>query len=179
MPPGLPGAEYYNLQGNFPRNRSVKDMKLISWNVNGIRACLDKGFLDFFRQEDADFFCIQETKMQPGQAEVDTPGYHQYWNSAERKGYSGTAVFAKREPVSVRYGLGIEEHDKEGPGHHSGVPGVLAGDCLHPQLPGGTGPAGLPLPVGGCVPGLSRTAQGPEAGDRLRRPQWWRTRRST
>lgn len=114
MPPGLPGAEYYNLQGNFPRNRSVKDMKLISWNVNGIRACLDKGFLDFFRQEDADFFCIQETKMQPGQAEVDTPGYHQYWNSAERKGYSGTAVFAKREPVSVRYGLGIEEHDKEG-----------------------------------------------------------------
>lgn len=114
MPPGLPGADYYNLQGNFPRNRSVKDMKLISWNVNGIRACLDKGFLDFFRQEDADFFCIQETKMQPGQAEVDTPGYHQYWNSAERKGYSGTAVFAKREPVSVRYGLGIEEHDKEG-----------------------------------------------------------------
>ena len=114
MPPGLPGADYYNLQGNFPWNRSVKDMKLISWNVNGIRACLDKGFLDFFRQEDADFFCIQETKMQPGQAEVDTPGYHQYWNSAERKGYSGTAVFAKREPVSVRYGLGIEEHDKEG-----------------------------------------------------------------
>ena len=114
MPPGLPGADYYNLQGNFPRNRSVKDMKLISWNVNGIRSCLDKGFLDFFRQEDADFFCIQETKMQPGQAEVDTPGYHQYWNSAERKGYSGTAVFAKREPVSVRYGLGIEEHDKEG-----------------------------------------------------------------
>ena len=114
MPPGLPGADYYNLQGNFSRNRSVKDMKLISWNVNGIRACLDKGFLDFFRQEDADFFCIQETKMQPGQAEVDTPGYHQYWNSAERKGYSGTAVFAKREPVSVRYGLGIEEHDKEG-----------------------------------------------------------------
>ena len=86
MPPGLPGADYYNLQGNFPWNRSVKDMKLISWNVNGIRACLDKGFLDFFRQEDADFVCIQETKMQPGQAEVDTPGYHQYWNSAERKG---------------------------------------------------------------------------------------------
>ena len=114
MPPGLPGADYYNLQGNFPWNRSVKDMKLISWNVNGIRACLDKGFLDFFRQEDADFFCIQETKLQPGQAEVDTPGYHQYWNSAARKGYSGTAVFAKREPVSVRYGLGIEEHDKEG-----------------------------------------------------------------
>ena len=89
-------------------------MKLISWNVNGIRACLEKGFLDFFQQEDADFFCIQETKMQPGQAEVNTPGYHQYWNSAERKGYSGTAIFAKEEPLSVQYGLGIEEHDKEG-----------------------------------------------------------------
>ena len=89
-------------------------MKLISWNVNGIRACLEKGFLDFFQQADADFFCIQETKMQPGQAVVDTPGYHQYWNSAERKGYSGTAVFARTEPLSVRYGLGIEEHDREG-----------------------------------------------------------------
>ena len=89
-------------------------MKLISWNVNGIRACLEKGFLDFFQQEDADFFCIQETKMQPGQAEVNTPGYYQYWNSAERKGYSGTAIFAKEEPLSVQYGLGIEEHDKEG-----------------------------------------------------------------
>ena len=71
-------------------------MKLISWNVNGIRACLEKGFLDFFQQEDADFFCIQETKMQPGQAEVNTPGYHQYWNSAERKGYSGYRDLCQR-----------------------------------------------------------------------------------
>ena len=89
-------------------------MKFISWNVNGFRACLNKGFEDFFKNEDADFFCIQETKMQPGQAEFITPDYHQYWYSAEKKGYSGTAVFAKHEPISVSYGLGIEEHDHEG-----------------------------------------------------------------
>lgn len=89
-------------------------MKCISWNVNGFRACLEKGFADFFRSADADFFCIQETKMQPGQADFDAPGYHQYWYSAEKKGYSGTAVFTKHEPLSVRYGLGIPEHDTEG-----------------------------------------------------------------
>ena len=88
-------------------------MKLISWNVNGIRACLDKGFLDFFKAEDADVFCLQETKMQKGQAEIDTPGYHQYWNSAVKKGYSGTAVFTKEEPIDVKYGIeGL--HDDEG-----------------------------------------------------------------
>ena len=89
-------------------------MKFISWNVNGFRACLGKGFEEFFKETDADFFCIQETKMQPGQAEFFTPGYHQYWYSAEKKGYSGTAIFAKKEPLSVSYGLGIEEHDHEG-----------------------------------------------------------------
>ena len=89
-------------------------MKFISWNVNGFRACLNKGFIDFFSQEDADFFSIQESKMQPGQAEFETPNHHQYWYSAEKKGYSGTAIFAKREPISVRYGLGIDEHDHEG-----------------------------------------------------------------
>lgn len=89
-------------------------MKLISWNVNGFRACLEKGFADFFNAQDADFFCIQETKMQPGQAELNAPGYHQYWYSAQKKGYSGTAVFAKKEPLSVRYGIGIPEHDTEG-----------------------------------------------------------------
>ena len=89
-------------------------MKFISWNVNGFRACLNKGFGDFFKNEDADFFCIQETKMQPGQAEFDAPGYFQYWYSAEKKGYSGTAVFTKHEPLSVSYGLGVEEHDHEG-----------------------------------------------------------------
>ena len=89
-------------------------MKFISWNVNGFRACLNKGFEEFFKNEDADFFCIQETKMQPGQAEFITPDYHQYWYSAEKKGYSGTAIFAKHEPISVTYGLGVEEHDHEG-----------------------------------------------------------------
>ena len=89
-------------------------MKFISWNVNGFRACLTKGFAEFFEEADADFFCIQETKMQPGQAEFETPDYHQYWYSAEKKGYSGTAIFAKKEPLTVSYGLGIEEHDHEG-----------------------------------------------------------------
>ncbi len=89
-------------------------MKLISWNVNGLRACITKGFFDFFEQEDADIFCLGETKMQPGQAQIETPGYRQYWNSAQKKGYSGTAVFTKEEPLSVSYGLGIECHDQEG-----------------------------------------------------------------
>ena len=89
-------------------------MKFISWNVNGIRACVQKGFLDFFQEADADIFCIQETKMQEGQLDLELPGYHQYWNYAVRKGYSGTAIFTKREPVSVQYGIGIEEHDQEG-----------------------------------------------------------------
>ena len=89
-------------------------MKFISWNVNGIRACLTKGFMDFFNNVDADIFCLQETKVQAGQVELDLNGYYQYWNYAEKKGYSGTAIFTKKEPISVSYGLGIEEHDKEG-----------------------------------------------------------------
>ena len=89
-------------------------MKFISWNVNGIRACLKKGFEEYFQEANADIFCIQETKCQEGQVELTLPGYHQYWNSAVRKGYSGTAIFAKREPLSVSYGIGIEEHDQEG-----------------------------------------------------------------
>ena len=89
-------------------------MKLISWNVNGIRACVTKGFLDFFNEMDADIFCIQESKLQAGQIDLQLEGYHQYWNYAEKKGYSGTAIFTKKEPLSVSYGLGIEEHDKEG-----------------------------------------------------------------
>ena len=89
-------------------------MKLISWNVNGLRACVGKGFLDFFHEVDADFFCLQETKMQAGQLELDLPGYHQYWNSAEKKGYSGTAIFSKQEPLRVSYGLPQEEHNHEG-----------------------------------------------------------------
>ena len=89
-------------------------MKLISWNVNGIRACITKGFKDFFEKVNADIFCIQETKCQPDQVELEFKGYKSYWNSAERKGYSGTAIFTKQEPLSVIYGIGIEEHDKEG-----------------------------------------------------------------
>ena len=88
--------------------------KMISWNVNGLRACLGKGFLEYLRETDADIFCIQESKLQEGQVDLDLPGYHQYWNYAEKKGYSGTAMFTKEEPVAVTYGLGIEEHDHEG-----------------------------------------------------------------
>lgn len=88
--------------------------KMISWNVNGLRACLGKGFLEYVKESDADVFCIQESKCQEGQVELELPGYHQYWNYAEKKGYSGTAMFTKEEPVSVTYGLGIEEHDHEG-----------------------------------------------------------------
>ncbi len=89
-------------------------MKLISWNVNGIRACVKKGFEDFFREADADIFCIQESKCQEGQVKLDLPGYRQYWDHAVKKGYSGTAVFTRQEPLEVRCGMGIEEHDKEG-----------------------------------------------------------------
>ena len=89
-------------------------MKLISWNVNGIRACVNKGFVEFFEQAKADIFCIQETKCQPDQIQLEFDGYKSYWNSAEKKGYSGTAVFTKIDPISVTYGIGIEEHDKEG-----------------------------------------------------------------
>ena len=89
-------------------------MKFISWNVNGIRACVKKGFLDFFNETDADIFCIQESKMQEGQLDLELPGYHQYWNYAVKKGYSGTGIFTKEEPMNVFYGLGIEEHDQEG-----------------------------------------------------------------
>ena len=89
-------------------------MKLISWNVNGLRACVQKGFLDFFQEADADIFCIQESKLQEGQISLDLPGYYQYWNYAQKKGYSGTAIFTKQEPLTVTYGIGIPEHDTEG-----------------------------------------------------------------
>nr|MBQ8252813.1 exodeoxyribonuclease III [Lachnospiraceae bacterium] len=89
-------------------------MKLISWNVNGIRACLQKDFMGFFKEADADIFCLQETKIQEGQVQLDLPGYYQYFNYAVKKGYSGTAIFSKKEPISVSYGIGMEEHDQEG-----------------------------------------------------------------
>ena len=89
-------------------------MRFISWNVNGLRACIQKGFMDYFDAVNADFFCLQETKLQPDQISLELPGYHQFWNSAEKKGYSGTAIFAKHEPLSVQYGVGVEELDHEG-----------------------------------------------------------------
>jgi exodeoxyribonuclease III len=92
----------------------VINLKFISWNVNGLRACVNKGFIDFFNETNADFFCLQETKMQEGQLELELDGYFQYWNSAEKKGYSGTAIFTKIKPINVKYDMGIEMHDKEG-----------------------------------------------------------------
>lgn len=89
-------------------------MKMISWNVNGLRACMDKGFEDFFKQVDAEIFCLQETKLQEGQIDFSPMGYNCFWNYAEKKGYSGTAIFSRKKPISVKYGMGIEEHDKEG-----------------------------------------------------------------
>ena len=89
-------------------------MKLVSWNVNGLRACLGKGFMDYFAASEADVFCLQETKLQEGQVELELPGYEQYWNYAEKKGYSGTAIFTRQKPLSVRYGIGVEELDHEG-----------------------------------------------------------------
>ena len=108
-----------NLEQSGGRKSAIETEKLsmkkmISWNVNGLRACLGKGFLEYLKESDADIFCIQESKLQEGQVELELPGYHQYWNYAEKKGYSGTAMFTKEEPVSVAYGLGIEEHDHEG-----------------------------------------------------------------
>ena len=96
------------------RQKDVVDLKCISWNVNGLRACMDKGFLDIFKKFDADIFALQETKMQQGQAEIPTDGYMQLWNSADKKGYSGTAVFTRLEPKNVTYGLNIDKHDHEG-----------------------------------------------------------------
>ena len=92
----------------------MANKKLISWNVNGLRACMGKGFMEFFEQTDADIFCLQEIKLQEGQIDWNKEGYYAYWNYAEKKGYSGTAIFTKEEPLQVTYGLGIEEHDKEG-----------------------------------------------------------------
>lgn len=114
----LNGKVYYDKIGQIGQMISLRllgdIMKFISWNVNGIRACVKKGFLDYFYTEDADFFCLQETKCQPEQIDLDLKGYKQYWNSAERKGYSGTAIFTKHEPISVTFGLGDEIEDSEG-----------------------------------------------------------------
>ncbi len=98
----------------YINKKEVIYLKFISWNVNGLRACMTKGFMDFFNEIDADIFCLQETKLQEGQIDFAPEGYYSYWNYAEKKGYSGTAIFTKKEPIAVTYGMGIEEHDKEG-----------------------------------------------------------------
>lgn len=107
--------------------------KFISWNVNGLRACVTKGFLDYFKEVDADAFCIQESKLQEGQLSLDIPGYHQYWNYAQKKGYSGTAIFTKEEPLSVSYGIGIPEHDQEGRVITLEFPGYFLVTCYTPN----------------------------------------------
>ena len=107
--------------------------RLISWNVNGLRACVGKGFLDYFKEVDADIFCIQESKLQAGQIQLDLPGYHQYWNYAENKGYSGTAMFTKEEPLAVTYGIGIEEHDHEGRVITAELPQYYVVTCYTPN----------------------------------------------
>ena len=108
-------------------------MKCISWNVNGLRACVTKGFEDYFHAMDADFFCLQETKLQAGQIELNLPGYHQFWNYAQKKGYSGTAIFAKQEPLSVIYGVGVEELDTEGRLITLEYPGFYIATCYTPN----------------------------------------------
>ena len=107
--------------------------KLISWKVNGLRACVGKGFMDYMKEADADIFCIQESKLQEGQIELELPGYHQYWNYAEKKGYSGTALFSKEEPICVAYGLGLEEHDREGRVITAEFPGYYVVTCYTPN----------------------------------------------
>ena len=108
-------------------------MRLISWNVNGLRACVQKGFLDFFREVDADCFCLQETKLQPGQIDLDLPGYQQFWYSAEKKGYSGTALFTKREPIALTNGIGVPELDTEGRVITAEYPGFYLVTCYTPN----------------------------------------------
>ncbi len=108
-------------------------MKFVSWNVNGLRACLKKGFVDSVLGLDADFICLQETKMERGQAEVELPGYHQFWNSADKKGYSGTAIFARTQPLSVAYGMDLDKHDHEGRLITLEYPDFWLVDCYTPN----------------------------------------------
>ena len=149
-------------------------MKLISWNVNGLRACLKKGFMASFTALDADIFCLQETKLQhrAGQVELELPGYHQFWNSAEKKGYSGVAVFTRAEPLSRDLRPGTwTEHDHEGRVITAGISRVLPGLLLHPQCPERAQAPGLPDDLGGRLPGLSPGPGREKAGDPLWRPE--------
>ena len=142
-------------------------MKLVSWNVNGLRACAKKGFFDYFQRADADVFCLQETKMQPHQAEIETPGYFQYWNSAEKKGYSGTAAFTRREPISVSYDIGDPAHVGEGRAITLELEKLYL-VTVYPQCSGRSGASPLPDGVGGRLPGLSALPGREKAGGGLR-----------
>lgn len=144
-------------------------MKLISWNVNGLRACVQKGFLDYFHAADADFFCIQESKLQEGQIALDLPGYHQYWNYAEKKGYSGTAIFAKHEPLQVTRGIGTAICDTEGRVITLEYDSFYLVTCYTPNSQNELGAASLPHGVGRRFPCLSPSARQQKAGHSLRR----------
>ena len=149
-------------------------MKLISWNVNGIRACITKGFEERFRELDADVFCLQETKCQQGQVKLELPGYHQYWNYANRRGYSGTAAFTKKEPMSVVYGIGIEEHDKEGRVITLEFENYYLVTVYTPNSQSELSKTGIPYGMGTGFSGLSSRTSGEEACDLL-----WRSQRGT
>ena len=145
-------------------------MKLISWNVNGLRACMGKGFLDFVAAEQPDMLCLQETKMQPGQADVPLEGgYREYWNSAEKKGYSGVALFTKTEPQSVAYGLGIEEHDHEGRVITADYGEFYLVTVYTPNSQNELKRLDYRYDVGGCLPRVSGKAGCGVAGHRVRR----------
>lgn len=145
-------------------------MKLISWNVNGIRACITKGFEDRFHELDADVFCLQETKCQQGQVKLELPGYYQYWNYANRRGYSGTAVFTKKEPVSVAMGIGIEEHDQRRPRDHPwSLKIIILSLCIH-RIPRVSFEDRISYGMGKGFSGISSEASGEEACDLLWRP---------
>ena len=143
-------------------------MKLISWNVNGLRACLTHDFAASFAALDADIFSVQETKMQPGQADFAPEGYTEYTYSAEKKGYSGTACWCKTAPLAVTTGIGREEHDHEGRVLTLEYPGFYLVNCLHAQQPGRPEAAGLPYDLGGRVPGLPAGAGREKASHPLR-----------
>ena len=144
-------------------------MKLISWNVNGLRACLGKGFQDYFDQTGADAFCIQETKMMQGQAEFAPEGYAQYWNSADKKGYSGTAVFTRMHPLNVTYGMGVDEHDHEGRVITLEFPKFYLVTVYTPNSQRELTRLAYRMTLGGCVRRLSGQAGRTEARGGLRR----------
>ncbi len=139
--------------------------KFISWNVNGLRACMGKGFMDFFDEIDADIFCLQETKLQAGQIDLPLTGYHQFWNYAEKKGYSGTAMFCKEEPLGVTYGIGVEEHDREGRVITAEFENFYAVTCYTPNSQNELRRLDY---RGGCVFGLSQSAGRQKARGALR-----------